>query len=108
MPSLRGLRSLIMGPDSFVAGSRFHRTALLCALVIAAYTVAGKLGLSLAFVNASATAVWPSSGIALAATLMFGSRIWPGIFLGAFIVNEMTAGSFMTSLGIAGGNTGEA
>jgi integral membrane sensor domain MASE1 len=74
----------------------------------AIYTLAGKLGLALAFVNPSATAVWPPTGIALAAVLIFGPRVWPGIFLGAFLTNETTAGSAVTSLLIASGNTLEA
>ncbi|MET0214109.1 MAG: MASE1 domain-containing protein, partial [Vicinamibacterales bacterium] len=74
----------------------------------AIYTLAGKLGLALAFVNASATAVWPPTGIALAAVLVFGPRVWPGIFLGAFPTKETTAGSVVTSLLIASGNTLEA
>jgi len=72
------------------------------------YVVAGKIGLRLAFVNASATAVWPPTGIALAALLVFGYELWPGIFLGAFIVNLSTAGTILTSIGIATGNTLEA
>jgi PAS domain S-box-containing protein len=75
------------------------------ALLAAAYVVAGKLGLSLAFVNASATAVWPPTGIAIAGLLLLGLRAWPGVFLGAFVVNLTTAGTFGTSLGIATGNT---
>src|SRR2546422_6689317 len=71
----------------------------------AIYFVAGKLGLRLAFVNASATVVWPPTGIALAAFLLLGYRAWPAIFLGAFLVNVSTAGTFATSLGIAVGNT---
>jgi signal transduction histidine kinase len=73
---------------------------LLCAL----YVAAGKLGLSLAFVNASASPVWPPTGIAIAAMLIFGTRVWPAIFVGAFIVNVTTAGSVATSLAIAAGN----
>ena len=69
------------------------------------YFVAGKLGLRLAFVHPSASAVWPPSGIALAALLIFGYRAWPGILLGAFLVNLTTAGSLATSIGIAIGNT---
>src|SRR5258705_8789998 len=68
------------------------------------YLVAGKLGLMLAFVHASATAVWPPTGIALVALLMLGPRVWPAIFLGAFIVNITTAGSVGTSIGIAAGD----
>ena len=75
-------------------------------LVLAAfYFATAKLGLSLAFVHPSATAVWPPAGIALAAFLLFGNRIWPGIALGAFLANATTAGSLATSAGIAAGNT---
>jgi diguanylate cyclase (GGDEF)-like protein/PAS domain S-box-containing protein len=69
------------------------------------YFVAGKLGLMLALVNPSATAVWPPTGIALAAFLVLGYRVWPAILLGAFFVNVTTAGSIATSIGIAVGNT---
>src|SRR4051794_37721071 len=69
------------------------------------YFAAGKLGLRLAFVNASATAVWPPSGIGLAAALVLGYHIWPAILLGAFLVNVTTAGSVSTSIAIAVGNT---
>ena len=72
------------------------------------YFIAGKLSLHLAFLNASASPVWPPAGIALAALLVLGFRVWPAIFLGAFLVNLMTAGNIWTSVGIAGGNTLEA
>src|SRR5437660_2143052 len=71
----------------------------------AVYFAAGKLGLKLAFVNASASAVWPCTGIALAAFLLLGYRVWPAILAGAFLVNLTTAGSVVTSLAIAVGNT---
>jgi PAS domain S-box-containing protein len=78
-------------------------------LLTSAYLVAGKIGLSLALLNSSATAVWPPTGIALAAVLLLGPRrAWPGIFVGAFLVNQITAGSWPTSAGIAFGNTIEA
>jgi len=69
------------------------------------YFFAGKLGLSLAFVNPSATAVWPPAGIALAAFLILGDYVWPGILLGAFLVNINTSGFALPSLAIAMGNT---
>jgi diguanylate cyclase (GGDEF)-like protein len=72
------------------------------------YFVAGRLALKLAFLNASASGVWPCTGIALAALLIFGYRLWPAIFAGAFLVNFTTAGTTLTSLGIATGNTFEA
>lgn len=75
------------------------------AVLAVVYFVAGKLGLSLAFVHPSSTAVWPPAGIALAAFLIFGYRVWPAILLGAFLVNLTTAGSLATSAAIACGNT---
>ena len=76
--------------------------------VAVAYFTAGKLGLQLAFVHASATAVWPPTGIAMAAALGLGPGIAPGIFLGAFLTNVTTAVSAATAFGIATGNTIEA
>ena len=73
-------------------------------IVTVAYVVAGKIGLHFASVNASATAVWPPTGIALAAFLLLGFRIWPAVLLGAFVVNVTNAGTPATSLGIAVGN----
>src|SRR5262245_16971754 len=78
--------------------------ALLASLMLI-YIAAGKLGLRLAFVNASATAVWPPTGIALAAFVVLGYRIWPAILLGAFLVNVTTSGVVATSIAIAVGNT---
>ncbi len=49
--------------------------------------------------------MWAPTGITLAAFLILGSRVWPGIFLGAFLANLTTAGSILTSLGVATGNT---
>src|SRR5258705_13885111 len=84
---------------------RLSVTQAVGAVLTLVYRGAGKLGLMLAFVHASATAVWPPTGIALVALLMLGPRVWPAIFLGAFIVNITTAGSVATSIGIAAGNT---
>src|SRR5438094_1930587 len=72
------------------------------------YFIAGKLGLMLASLHASASPVWPAAGIALAALLVLGYRTWPAIFVGAFLVNLTTAGNVATSRGIASGNTLEA
>src|SRR5512143_1833995 len=78
------------------------------AVLTVVYVVAAKLGLRLAFVHASATAVWPATGIALAALVLHGVGLWPAVLVGAFVVNVTTAGSVATSLGIAAGNTLEA
>src|SRR5213594_1735838 len=72
------------------------------------YFIAGKLGLMLASLHASASPVWPPAGIALAGSLLLGYRAWPAIFIGAFLVNVTTAGNVATSFAIATGNTLEA
>src|SRR6266480_2330986 len=72
------------------------------------YFIAGKFGLMLASLYASASPVWPAAGVALAALLVLGYRVWPAIFVGAFLVNVTTAGNVATSLAVASGNTLEA
>jgi len=84
---------------------RIHVAILLALAVV--YVIAGELSLSLASIHASASAVWPPTGIALAAFLVFGRGVWPAILTGAFLVNIATEGNAATSLGIAVGNTFE-
>ena len=81
------------------------RDVVVFTVLAAVYFLAAKLGLRLAFVHASATAVWPPTGVALSAFLILGARVWPAIFAGAFLANLTTAGSVATSIGIGGGNT---
>ncbi|MBI4487428.1 MAG: MASE1 domain-containing protein, partial [Acidobacteria bacterium] len=75
------------------------------ALLFVGYVVTAKIGLSLASVHPSATAIWPPTGIALAALLLLGRDVWPAVCAGAFLANVTTEGSIATSLGIAAGNT---
>ncbi|MES2934024.1 MAG: CHASE domain-containing protein, partial [Pseudomonadota bacterium] len=84
------------------------------ALLATAYYAAARFGLLLAFASTNASPVWPPSGIAIGALLLFGYRVWPGIFLGAFVANfavfaaNNVASDLTTtivSLAIASGNT---
>jgi len=88
--------------------SRPFSTLPVIGILTVVYFIAGKFGLMLASLHASASPVWPAAGIALAALLVLGYRVWPAIFLGAFLVNVTTAGSVATSLAVASGNTLEA
>lgn len=72
------------------------------------YFCSGRLGLSLAYVNVSTSAVWPPTGIALAAALIWGYRIWPVVFIGSFLLNNTTQYPWAASLGVATGDTLEA
>jgi PAS domain S-box-containing protein len=74
----------------------------------AVYFLAGKLGLRLATTHESSTLVWPPTALALSALLLWGYRLWPGVLLGAFLVNITTKGTVPTCAGIAVGNTLEA
>jgi len=73
-----------------------------------AYFVLAKLGLRLASINPSASPIWPPTGLALAAVLLVGLRMWPAILAGAFAANAITAGTLETAAAIALGNTLEA
>ena len=82
------------------------RIVLANAALLLVYFVAGKFGLSFfGLIHPSATAVWLPTGIAMAALLLFGFRLVPAVFVGAFLVNVTTAGSIPSSLGVAFGNT---
>ncbi|MBI3047269.1 MAG: MASE1 domain-containing protein [Acidobacteria bacterium] len=87
-----------------MAEPQLKRLGVLAALT-AIYFIAGRFGLSLAFVNESASAVWPPTGIAVAALLLLGSGVWPAIAVGAFLVNLATSGVVPSSVTIAAGNT---
>jgi anti-anti-sigma factor len=82
--------------------------ALQVVVVAGVYTAAGKLGLQLAFTTRSVTAIWPPTGIALAALVIGGYRLWPAVALGALLANIDTGVSAVTVLGIVCGNTLEA
>src|SRR5216110_2852781 len=86
----------------------FSGLPIIIGLLTLVYFIAGKFGLMLASLHASASPVWPPAGIALAALLLLGYRAWPAIFVGAFLVNVTTAGNVATSLAVASGNTLEA
>jgi len=72
------------------------------------YFALAKGGLALASIHPSATPIWPPTGVALAAVLLWGYRTWPAIFTAAVIANATTAGSVATAIAIATGNSLEA
>lgn len=74
-------------------------------MVALAYAGAAELGFTLAFATKQVTAVWPPTGIALAALLLWGNRVWPGIWIGAFVSNAFSAEPVWTAAAVASGNT---
>jgi len=80
-----------------------HTLAKILALAVA-YLVFGKLSLLLAIPPGFATAVWPPAGVALAALMICGTRVWPGIWLGSFLLNSWISwnnGNAITPVGIS-------
>lgn len=69
-----------------------------------AYLAAGKIGLSTPFTSNNISPVWPASGVALTAVLLFGYRVWPGIAAAAFLVNWGSIPG-VAAFGLACGNT---
>src|SRR5687768_13666705 len=74
-------------------------------LLAALYIAAGRFGLQLDAVSGFATLVWAPSGIALAFLLHFGLQVWPGVTLGALVVNLWAGAPALAAFGIAAGNT---
>ena len=87
---------------------RWSRDALGTVLLFVAYVATARLGLRMDAVAGFATLVWPPTGISLAALLLFGKRLWPGVLLGALCVNLLAGAPLPVALGIAAGNALEA
>jgi signal transduction histidine kinase/CheY-like chemotaxis protein len=67
---------------------RFLAFAGAVILLAAAYALTGRLGQASAIPPGHITLIWPASGIALAALLIYGNRMWPGVWIGSFLVNN--------------------
>ena len=79
---------------------RFVRYGAAVAGVAAAYYVAGRLGLELAYLDGAVTALWPPAGLGLAVLFLYGVRLWPGIVIGDLLLAD-----FSTPLGTVAGQT---
>jgi PAS domain S-box-containing protein len=90
-----------------VSMERLSHVGLISVVAVLYFAVA-KLSLMLAIPPGYATAVWPPSGLALAAVLLAGNRAWPGVWLGAALANVTVQSSALAALFIGTGNTLEA
>ena len=100
----------IDGTEPSTTAARTTRVVYAAELLVLAglYVGAARIGLAIDAVAGFATLVWPPSGIALAALLLRGHRLWPGVLIGAFVANTLTGAPVLVALGIATGNTLEA
>src|SRR5260370_6940010 len=81
------------------------RVVLEVAVVTLACWLAAIASLRLALVHGQVTPIWPPTGIALVAILVFGRRVWPSVFLAALAVNLPIGPSPLGAAFIAAGNT---
>jgi PAS domain S-box-containing protein len=88
--------------------SELRRLVGIGVVVTAAYVVAARLGFQVAFIAEQVTTVWAPTGIALAALLLGGRRLWPAVWVGAWLANALTVAPLWTAALIATGNTLEA
>ncbi len=72
------------------------------------YFVATRFTILLIELNPNAGSLWPASGIAFAAMILYGIRLWPVIFLGAFFAVISPDTSLTAACLMAAGNTIEA
>jgi len=77
-------------------------------VLLVAYVLSARLGLMISPVSGFATLVWPPTGIALAALLLRGVRLWPAVMVGAVVANAWSGAPLWTAIGIGIGNTLEA
>jgi signal transduction histidine kinase len=66
--------------------SRWARYVAGVLALAVAYYAAGKLGQTLRY-TASVAAIWPPAGLGIAALYLWGTRWWPGVFVGELLLN---------------------
>src|SRR5580658_3075987 len=81
-------------------------TPVVALLLAALYVVSGLLGKRSSFMGGEVALVWPPAGIALAAILLFGYRVWWGVAIGAWVFTFMRGSPFgFFTVATAVGNT---
>src|SRR4051794_39738308 len=81
-------------------GGRVGRHVVAVLVLAAAYYAAARVGLRLAYLHGAVTALWPPVGVGIAALVLGGLRLWPGVVIGDLLV-----GDFSTPLGTVLGQT---
>ncbi len=75
---------------------------VLITLLTLVYYLAGKFGLLFSEHSGDASIIWPAPGLALAAVLIYGYRVWPGILMGALLLHMNSTGTIVTAFIVAG------
>src|SRR5436190_16454404 len=100
-----GLFKALGGNPKHISRSTLFRYTSKVILVGGAYYVAAILGLRLSLIERNVTPLWPPTGIAVVAFLIFGWRVWPGVAVAAFAVNLPISTNGLAAAVTATGNT---
>ena len=100
-----GLLKALGGNPKHISRSTLFRYTSKVILVGGAYYVAAILGLRLSLIERNVTPLWPPTGIAVVAFLIFGWRVWPGVAVAAFAVNLPISTNGLAAAVTATGNT---
>ena len=84
-----------------------HRWMSIFSMLLLAllYTLLAKIIIDNFAVHGNFPPIWPPSGLAMAALLIGGCRLWPGIALGIFLANYFAGKSIESNLIFVIGNT---
>jgi len=83
---------------------RWMRSTPAYLAVFLTYFLVGLIGLAVPFTSGNISPIWPSAGVAVAAFLMFGHRMWPAVFAAAFAVNFSSGIPALHAVGMGIGN----
>ena len=100
------MKSLL--PSAFHSPKATAAYLLKILALVVIYHLAARVGLAMAYVQINVSPVWPPPGIALAALLIFGYDLWPGISLSVLLGSIFTGADLSVAVGMAVGNTLEA
>jgi PAS domain S-box-containing protein len=70
---------------------RLMLLAVSIGILAALYYAAAKIGLRLAYLHGTVTALWPPVGVGIAALVLYGTRLWPGIVIGDLLVADFSS-----------------
>jgi signal transduction histidine kinase len=99
-------RSLVERLETWrqTAPGRFAQWCIEVGIVAGLYYGAARAGLHLAYLHGSVTAIWPPVGVGVAALVILGPRVWPGIVIGDLLVADFST-PWGTIVGQTLGNT---
>lgn len=85
--------------------ARLIRDVVGNAVLAAIYFAVARVSLGAAMVHHVVSNIWPPAGIAVFALLRFGPRFWPGVAIGAYLLNITNGIPPVGATIIAAGNT---